>query len=114
MTEQDPASPFLIAAMNDSLDRNDDQAGFIVLPRGVRMLDQEAVGRIVNAVCEFTDFTRNSDPDGEHDFGVVYVEEKIIFWTIDHYDASPGSGSEDPTSDGKTRRVLTIMLREEY
>ena len=54
MTDEDPASPFLIAAMNDSLDHNDDQAGFIVLPRGVRMLSQEAVGRIVNAVCEFT------------------------------------------------------------
>jgi len=114
MAADETTRSFLIAAMNDCLRRNDGQGGFIVLTRGVRMLDEEAVGRIVNAVCEFTDFTRDNDPHGEHDFGVVYVEQDIIIWKIDYYDPSLTRGSEDPTDPQKTCRVLTIMLREEY
>jgi len=113
MTAEETTPSVLIAAMNDRL-RTNGQAGFIVLTHGVKVLDEETVGRIVKAVREFTGFNPNNDPHDEHDFGVVYVGAHIILWKIDYYDPSLTYGSEDPADESKTCRVLTIMLREEY
>jgi len=65
-------------------------------------------------VAEFTEFTRDNDPHGEHDFGSFHLAGHHVFWKIDYYDERMESGSEDPANPGKTTRVLTIMLAEEY
>ena len=68
----------------------------------------------LNAVQKFDDFTNENDPFGHHDFGSVEVEGEKVFWKIDLYDENYEYGSEDPTNPKKTRRVLTIMLPQEY
>jgi hypothetical protein len=39
---------------------------------------------------------------------------KTCFWKIDAYDNDYSMGSDDPADLGKTRRVLTVMLAEEW
>ncbi|MEI9990183.1 MAG: DUF3768 domain-containing protein [Rhizomicrobium sp.] len=66
------------------------------------------------AVKAFSDFDADNDPYGEHDFGAFRIGEERLFWKIDYYDLSLESGSNDPADAAQTKRVLTIMLAEEY
>ena len=69
---------------------------------------------IVKKVMTFDEFTPDNDPHGEHDFGAFTHNGRKVFWKIDYYDQSLEYGSDDPADPAKTRRVLTIMLAEEY
>ena len=42
------------------------------------------------------------------------VDGRKVFWKIDYYDPTMTQGSDDPASLALTRRVLTVMLAEEY
>ena len=64
------------------------------------------------AVESFNRFTEDNDPYGEHDFGSLVFEGKKVLWKIDYYDQELKMWC-DPLSP-KCRRVLTIMLVEEY
>jgi hypothetical protein len=66
------------------------------------------------AVRAFKDFTADNDPYCEHDFGSFEIGEQKLFWKIDYYDLSLEFGSNDPADPAQTKRVLTIMLAEEY
>jgi hypothetical protein len=70
--------------------------------------------RIMTAVREFSIFDEKNDPYGEHDFGSFELFTKQFFWKIDYYDNALRNGSEDPSDPAQTKRVLTIMLAEEY
>lgn len=64
---------------------------------------------------EFSEFSEDNDPYGEHDFGAFDIEGAgKIFWKIDYYNRTMDGGSDDPDDPGKTTRVLTIMLASEY
>jgi hypothetical protein len=66
------------------------------------------------AARAYEDFTPDNDPDGEHDFGAFMIDEERLCWKIDYYDPTLRYGSRDPSSPAETKRVLTIMLAEEY
>jgi len=52
---------------------------------------------------------------GEHDFGSFELEGVgHIFWKMDYYDPSLEYDSENPADLALTRRILTVMLVEEY
>lgn len=78
---------------------------------GVRDGIMDLIG-LSQAVEDFNNFTEDNDPYGEHDFGSLVFESQKIFWKIDYYDQQLKYGL-DPT-DPKCRRVLTVMLAEEY
>jgi hypothetical protein len=73
--------------------------------------DQSAIREKVET---FDAFTPDNDPHDEHDFGAFEHNGQRIFWNIDHYDSTMTKGSEDPSDQQKTVRVLTIMLASEY
>ncbi len=102
-----------IAELNDIL-RTTFLTGRVLMTEGVRALPEDVQSRIVEAVQTFTDFTPDNDPQGEHDFGAVTIEGRKIFWKIDYYAPDMMHGSEDPSDAKQTRRVLTLMLAEEY
>jgi hypothetical protein len=78
---------------------------------GVRNGIMDLIG-LSQKVENFNSFNENNDPYGEHDFGSLKFEGKKVFWKIDYYDKSLGYWC-DPL-DKACRRVLTVMLAEEY
>jgi uncharacterized protein DUF3768 len=86
----------------------------LVITRGVADYGNDFADRAVTAVRRFSDFTEDNDPYGEHDFGSFDLDAVKLFWKIDYYDRKLEYGSPDPADPAVTRRVLTILLAEEY
>ena len=70
--------------------------------------------RVFAAIQGFADFTADNDPYGEHDFALLRPEGLRVIFKIDYYNPTLSGHSPDPTEPQVTRRVLTIMLAEEY
>ena len=97
--------------------------GFRSLPEA----DQSCVRELIET---YDAFDEDGDPHGELDFGAIYQlacgrwtterpkvrddERERVFWKLDYYDRDLRFGSEDPANPAVTRRVLTIMLADEY
>ena len=99
-----------IRVLNDNF-RSTFVGGRVVITPGVRELPLDTNARVLLAVQSFSNFTKDNDPHGEHDFGAIELEGECYFFKLDLY--------EDPDvkdSDGEplVNRVLTIMLAEEY
>jgi len=97
-----------IAALND--DFRHSMSGCTVT-RGVAEL-VPVMNEIFVKVRDFSEFTEDNDPYGEHDFGTFEAYEHKLFWKIDYYEESLGYWRDPLSTDCK--RVLTIMLAEEY
>jgi len=78
------------------------------------LLGPKAVTRIVKTIAVFDDFCHANDPHEEHDFGAFDADGHKVFFKIDYYDESLTYHSPDPADPSVTRRVITIMLAEEY
>jgi hypothetical protein len=102
-----------IRALNDQLRQNFAE-GLAVMTPGVAALGAEAVARIVKTVAVFDDFCHANDPHQEHDFGEFDADGHKIFFKIDYYDQDLTYHSPDPADPAVTKRVITIMLAEEY
>jgi Protein of unknown function (DUF3768) len=59
-------------------------------------------------------FLPPNDPYGEHDFGSFNADGHRIFSKIDYFDKALTAHSPDPSDPPVTKRVITIMLAEEY
>jgi Protein of unknown function (DUF3768) len=95
--------------------------------RSLPVADQSQVRELIET---YDAFDEDSDPHGERDFGTIYQlgdgrwtterprpcddERERVFWKLDYYDHDLRFGSEDPANPAVTRRVLTIMLADEY
>jgi hypothetical protein len=102
-----------IRALNDELRQNFAQ-GMAVMTPGIAALGAEAVARIVKTIAVFDDFCHANDPHEEHDFGVFDADGHRIFFKIDYFDETLTYHSTDPVDPSVTKRVITIMLAEEY
>jgi hypothetical protein len=103
-----------IAKLNDKL-RRTLQGGEVVFTSGlsaIAFFNQKDI--ILQKVAECDYFTEDNDPYGERDFGVIYWLKRKLFWKIDYYDLDMLYHSDNPADPAKTRRVLTVMLAEEY
>ena len=102
-----------IAALNDQL-RATLKGGLVLITAGVVALGVDAQAAILAAVAAYDRFTPESDPYGEHDFGVVAIAGERLFWKIDYLDRAEQAHSPDPSDPALTVRTLTIMLAAEY
>jgi hypothetical protein len=102
-----------IRTLNDEL-RQNLSAGAALITAGVAALGAEAVARIVKTIAVYDDFCHANDPYEEHDFGSFEVDGHTIFFKIDYYDSTLTVHSPDPSDPAVTKRVITIMLAEEY
>lgn len=88
--------------------------GRVLITAGIAAMDIADQAAILLKVNTFDAFNADNDPHGEHDFGAFDYHGQRIFWKIDYYDPNLTTGSEDPADPGRTARVLTIILAEEY
>lgn len=102
-----------IAALNDDF-RTTFVGGLVLVTAGVQMLGRDSVTEALAAVRAFDSFGEDNDPYGEHDFGSFTLEGLTLFWKIDYYDLFLEGGASDPCDPHATRRVLTVMLADEY
>jgi len=105
-----------IAALNDAARREPFKAT-VLMTSGVRALPRETIVKLIDGVRNFDAFNIENDPNGEHDFGSIHLGNSItVCWKVDYY--AKGSnheyGSDDPSDENVTERVLTIMLSSEY
>lgn len=104
-----------IRELNDEFRTNIvSKLGRTVLTAGVTSLPDDVRTAVIRKTATFDAFDEDNDPHGEHDFGAFNLAGQRFFWKIDYYDESMERGSEDPADEAKTKRVLTIMLAEEY
>ncbi len=102
-----------IRDLNDEL-RTTGIGGTTNLTRGMWALGSDFVAHAVSAVRAFDTFSEDNDPWQEHDCATLEVYGERIMFKIDYYDLNREYGSPDPADPKVTRRVLTIMLAEEY
>jgi hypothetical protein len=116
-----------IARLNDRARQAMGLCCIAVATQGFRALSRADQLRVRELIETFDAFTPDNDPHGERDFGAIYQTSdgrwttarpiepsETVFWKIDYYDPSLEWASEDPANPAITRRVLTIMLAEEY
>ncbi|MBY0370043.1 DUF3768 domain-containing protein [bacterium] len=102
-----------IRELNDQL-RTTFTGGQVVITRGIQSLGESVRTEIMAAISQFDAWSEDVDPHGEHDFVAVEVRGHKVFAKVDYYDIEMKFLSPDPTDPEVTRRVLTIMLAEEY
>ena len=110
MTRQDHTAA--IAVLNDAC-RAEPGAGWVLTPglRAMPALKQATAFALVSA---FSEFNVDNDPYGERDYGAFEVGGQKLIWKIDYYDLDMTLASPDPADPAVTKRVLTLMLAEEY
>lgn len=108
-----PSTKHRIRALNDDL-RQHHRGGLILLTSGIQALGSDLVQRIDKAIAEFDGFGPANDPYHEHDFGSVEIAGHLVFFKIDTYDLDLLNFSPDRSDPDVTRRVMTVMLAEEY
>ena len=110
-----------IRELNDALrlHSGSSEHGDWMITDGVRQRGMPFTIKAMHAVRDFSDFTPANDPHGEHDFGAFSLEGVRLNWKIDYFDRGSFNkgdefGSNDPADEATTRRVLTVLLAEEY
>lgn len=102
-----------IAKLNDAF-RRSGRGGQVLKTQGIDALPINDQSEIFQKIKSFNDFSKGNDPYGEHDFGAVEHDDNKVFWKIDYYAPDMEHLSEDASDPDKTRRVMTIMLANEY
>jgi len=110
MTESSTAR---IRDLNDAF-RKTFAGGKMVMSAGVTALPEMVKASALVKLAEFTDFTQEIDPHGEHDFCSFEHCNRTFFWKCDYYNTAMDGGSEDPADPEQTIRVGTLMLAEDY
>jgi Protein of unknown function (DUF3768) len=103
-----------IRLLNDELRQHLSRDGSAVMTPGIAALGQEAIERLMRTIAIFDEFGADNDPHGEHDFGAFEFDGTPVIFKIDYYDRDLQFHSPDPADPAVTRRVITVMLAQEY
>ena len=119
-----------IARLNDLARKAMGVACTAVATVGFRSLPEADQSCVRELIETFDAFDEDNDPHGERDFGTIYQlgdghwtterprsqedERERVFWKLDYYDRQMEFASDDAANPAITRRVLTIMLSDEY
>ena len=119
-----------IARLNDLARKAMGIACTAVATVGFRSLSEADQSQVRELIETYDAFDEDNDPHSERDFGTIYQlgdgvwtterprlredERERVFWKLDYYDRDLAGSSEDAANRAITRRVLTVMLSDEY
>ena len=108
-----------IARLNDRARMGLDCTALITFTRGFRaaFCGDDTPGGILaqaEALKAIRGHVFKTDAHGERDFGELEFRGRRVWFKIDCYAANLEYGSDDPADASITRRVVTIMLPEDY
>jgi hypothetical protein len=104
--EREP-QPNPVAVLNDAFRQ---QFNDWYLTQGAAALPERML--LLRTVRDYQDFTPDSDPYKEHDFGNFEWHNEKVYWKIDYYNQELRYWC-DPLSP-ECRRILTVLLASEY
>ncbi len=90
------------------------QMNALVITSGVAAKGNDFINRAMKAVRSYSAFTEDNDPHHEHDFGDFTLDGVELYWKIDYYDRKLEYHSPNAAEPDVTRRVLTVLLADEY
>ena len=102
-----------IAETNDQV-RQTVMRDRLMITSGIRRLSHDTQNKIFAAIETYDDFKPSNDPHKEHDFGSIKIDGNSVFWKVDYFDNDLEYHSPDVLNRSVTRRVLIVMLAEEY
>lgn len=88
--------------------------GTLVITGGASDAVADRVFDLMSLLRAFTDFNNECDPYGLHEMGILELDGRTFWFKIDLYDLKYEMGSDAPEDSSQTRRVLTLLLPEEY
>ena len=109
----EPQKVLAIRALNDAF-RKSFLGGRVMRTSGVAALPDVMQERVFNAIKSFEGFSPDNDPHGERDMAFVEVDGETYIAKIEYYDTDQRFLSDDPSDPKITRRVMTIMMAQEY
>lgn len=101
-----------IRELNDAFRKNL-STGHLYVTREFNVLPSKIKVEIIKAISQFNNFGDEIDPDNEHDFGFVSVDDIDIMFQIDCLQANSNQICSNPNTAEQSRRVLSIMLTKE-
>jgi Protein of unknown function (DUF3768) len=70
------------ARLNDALRKRPPTDGRTLISERIVEKGSDYVLLVMERVAKFNGFTRDNDPDGNHEFGCLDVEGEILIWKI--------------------------------
>ena len=58
----------------------------MLMTAGVAALERRQRLRVMEVIENYSSFTVENDPNGEHDLGFFRIEDQAFFWRIEYYD----------------------------
>ena len=102
-----------IRRLNDDL-RCRGIGGTVLVSAGMHALGPATVSEVLRLVGQFDAFIPENDPHGEHDCAALQIGRLRVLWKVDLYDNGLLHHSRDGADPAVTKRVLTVMLAQEY
>lgn len=112
-TTEEQVKKTTIAKLNDRFRNGDKSLGEYKMSRQVLALPRKKQKQLFQEIQEFSDFTPENDPRGEHDLGQVTMDDVDYIWKIDYLDTSMIMLSDEPEDINKTTRILLVIRADE-
>lgn len=113
-TTEEQVKKTTVAKLNDRFRNGDKSLGEYKMSRQVLALPRKKQKQLFKEIQDFSDFTSENDPRGEHNMGKVTMDGVEYVWKIDYLDTSMIMLSDAPEDINKTTRVLLLIRADEY
>ena len=102
-----------IRELNDAL-RSSFTGGKVMMTASVMQLPDMVRATALTMMAQFEAFDEKNDPYGEHDFGRFELCNRTFLFQISYFGRTYDEPSDDPADPERTRRVIVLMLAQDY